>query len=245
MKAKKQATAPTPTEPQGHPQVHVSRGWRVVVHIWLAIHLTALIAAPLVFATMGAPLPRLLYRLTRPYTDLCFLDHGYAFFAPEVGANHLVEYRAWMPGETEPQIGRFPNLEQEWPRLLYHRHFMLSEHLNRVHAPADLPEEFFPDQQEYRQWQAQRAMFASLRESYAAHLRQEYQADRVELVRIEHRQPNALEFESGTPLDASQLYRELPDILRPPAPPGPDTNTAPRFPFPYAPENVPIREVAP
>ena len=237
MNAKKHSPPPEPPLADEYPQVHVTRAWRVVIHVWLAIHLVALVAPPLAFATMGAPLPQWLYNLTRPYIDLCALDHGYAFFAPEVGPNHLVEYRVWQADAADPKAERFPNLQQQWPRLLYHRHFMLSETLNNRFEPSNLPPEFFPDRATYEEYQARRAMFERMRDSFANHLKHTEGAERVEIVRIEHRQPHPGEFQEGTGLSDESLYRELPDAVQPPAgrPQGPMQVPAPRFPFPYAP----------
>src|SRR5690606_13605643 len=118
--SKKRAPASSPAAADELPRQTVPLGWRLVVHGWLAIHLAAMISAPLAAATMGSPLAESLFRLTRPYMDLCFLNHGYAFFAPEVGSNHLVEYRVWSDTHDEPQVARFPDRRRQWPRLLYH-----------------------------------------------------------------------------------------------------------------------------
>ena len=238
MKAQQEA----PISQEEYPHVRVTPMWRAAVHVWLIVHLTALIAAPLAFATREAPesIARHMYRLTRPYIDLCFLDHGYAFFAPEVGASHLVEYRVWQEGESQPEVDRFPNLQRQRPRLLYHRHFMLSEYLHSRHAPADLPRDYFVDTTAYQRWQADRAVFEKLRDSFSGHLQHVHGAQRVELVRIEHRQPFPTEFESGIRLDDDSLYRALPDTL-PPAPASPPTvleAPRPMFPLPYTPGPV-------
>ena len=241
MNAKKRDRGNEPPVEQEHPHVYVSPVWRVVVHVWVIVHLLALIAAPLTFATMGAPAPQMLFDVTRPYVDLLFLDHGYAFFAPEVGPNHLVEYRIEREGESEAEIKRFPSLDDQWPRLLYHRHFMLSETLHARFAPDDLPQDFFPDREEYERWRAQRSMFVKLRDSFASHLAHEHAANEVEIVRIEHRQPHPPEFDGGLRLNDDSLYQELPDTLQLPPAVGPQPGPlGPPFPFPYAPAPGPV-----
>ncbi|NIO41435.1 MAG: hypothetical protein GTO41_15415, partial [Burkholderiales bacterium] len=55
-----------------------------------------------------------------------FLDHGYRFFAPEPGPGHLVRYEV-TTSDGAGAAGQFPDRDRIWPRLLYHRWFMLSE----------------------------------------------------------------------------------------------------------------------
>jgi len=245
MAAKKQRKpAERPAEQaspaEEHPHVYVSPVWRVVVHVWVAFHLVAVVAPP-----MGAPVPQLMYRATRPYIDLLYLDHGYAFFAPQVGANHLVEYRVEFEDEREPVVGRFPDLDDQWPRLLYHRHFMLGEFLHNNHVPPGMTAADFPSEEAFLRWQAQREMYGRLRDSMANHLRHEYDAARVTLTRIEHRQPLAPDFQDGMRLDDDRLYRRLPDgidfgPMPPPGGPLPGPYAPPpQPPIPYAPEPSP------
>ena len=78
--------------------------------------------------------------LTRPLADWVapihrglFLGHGYRFFAPDPGPAHLLVYR--ITDERGSLVeGRFPDRDQYWPRLLYHRWFMLSESLYNEYA---------------------------------------------------------------------------------------------------------------
>jgi hypothetical protein len=68
-----------------------------------------------------------------PYITATFLDHSYKFFAPNPGASHLVRYDLYFADGTS-RVNRddqvFPNRLEHWPRLLYHRHFMLTEFMN-------------------------------------------------------------------------------------------------------------------
>ncbi len=81
-------------------------------------------------ASEGTPPPRLpIHRLSRffaPYLNLLYLNHGYSFFAPEPGGSHLVEYEV-VRADGSTVTGRFPELSTHWPRLRYHRHFMLAD----------------------------------------------------------------------------------------------------------------------
>ena len=53
------------------------------------------------------------------------MNQGHHFFAPDPGASTLVQYTVERPDGTILE-GRMPN-RQIVPRLLYHRHFMLTE----------------------------------------------------------------------------------------------------------------------
>lgn len=61
----------------------------------------------------------------RPYLDLLYLNHGYSFFAPEPGPSYVMEYEVHRADDTVVR-GRLPDAERHWPRLLYHRYFMLA-----------------------------------------------------------------------------------------------------------------------
>ena len=65
-------------------------------------------------------------------------NHGYHFFAPEPGDSTLLAYEAHRADGTVVS-GRIPNRDIV-PRLLYHRHFMLTEQMKD--APAELQNEW-------------------------------------------------------------------------------------------------------
>jgi hypothetical protein len=116
-----------------------------------------------------------------------FLNHGYAFFAPEPGPTHLVEYNLTFPGDRPNERGRFPDPNQQWPRLLYHRHFMLSESLNDYGSfppeppPADAPAEV------HARYDGMKRDYATLRASMRRHLMTEHGAMDASMHRIAHR----------------------------------------------------------
>ncbi len=70
-----------------------------------------------------------------PYINALDLNHGYRFFAPDPGPSHLIRYHLhWSDGHGRD--GVFPNLTEERPRLLYHRYFMLAEHLEGLYEES-------------------------------------------------------------------------------------------------------------
>lgn len=61
-----------------------------------------------------------------PYLDVLYLNHGYNFFAPDPMPAKLISYEIEKEDGTKIE-GTFPDLKTQWPRLLYHRYFMLAE----------------------------------------------------------------------------------------------------------------------
>ena len=147
----------------------------------------------------------------RPYCDFTFLNHGYAFFAPDPGPSHLVrahlEFDDGRPGKDIT----FPNLKEQRPRLLYHRHFMLSETLNTRFVPPTPPPNTPEDSPAYRSWQHARKAYESITQSFEKHLIKAYGASSAVLTRVEHRQPIPDEFErqkDKMEIDDPRLYRD-------------------------------------
>lgn len=110
---------------------------RAVVSVLLALHLIAVISAPLAIPGPSAELSRKVADVFSPYLHATHLYNGYRFFAPNPGPSHVVRYELTMP-DGNLRHGRFPNLNDEWPRQLYHRHFMISETVfNLMNIPSD------------------------------------------------------------------------------------------------------------
>lgn len=208
---------------------------RFAISAALLFHLFAVFLAPFSFASRvgsgTSPFADGLMLAFRPYIDALFLNHGYFFFAPNPGETHLVRYRLEFDDGRAPVTGVFPNLQEEWPRLLYHRHFMLSEALHNAYAPADPQPEPTPppqnataqQQQQYQQqkrnydeqfriWRHRRDQYEALRDSFADHLKSKYGASRVTITRVEHRNllPDEMTTFGKQPGDAD-TYRDLPE----------------------------------
>jgi hypothetical protein len=169
-----------------------SRGFKLLVSALVAFHLAAVFIAPMSFAVRpGSPAIDPLRAALAPYIQALYLDHGYAFFAPDPDPSHLVEYRLEFADGTPSRTGRFPDRHEHFPRMLYHRHFMLSESLNTYYAPPEAPR--FPASmpaeeraQELQVWRTARARFEALRDSYARHLAAEQGAASAEVHRLRH-----------------------------------------------------------
>lgn len=192
--------APRPSDTESAPRTW-SFAARLAVSVLIALHLVAVLLGPL--SVPDSMLAGAIKPLFRPYVRAAYLDHGYKFFAPDPGPSHLVRYDVERP-DGEHVRGTFPDLKTERPRLLYHRHFMLSEFLAASAPPAD----FNPQMQWEQQglWPSQRAYA----QSYAEHLLARYGGKRVTLELVEHALPSPQQVLAGTKLDDARSYRVRP-----------------------------------
>ncbi|MBC8352414.1 MAG: hypothetical protein H8E66_10530 [Planctomycetes bacterium] len=146
----------------------------------------------------------------RPYIDFAFLNHGYAFFAPNPGPSHLIRARIEFEDGREPIEETFPDLDEQWPRLLYHRHFMLSEQLNAQYQPPQLPLEIRQEPELAERWQTARRMYELKWRSFKQHLEAKHEASHVTLTRVQHRMIDVFEVgEQNKPLDAPDTFYDL------------------------------------
>ncbi len=61
------------------------------------------------------------------YLDALYMNQGHSFFAPEVGPGHIIHYQFLDQSGREIEGGDLPSRKEHWPRLLYHRYFMLAD----------------------------------------------------------------------------------------------------------------------
>jgi hypothetical protein len=158
---------------------------RRAISTWLVCHLTAIVVAPAA-VTPSSELVQSLWKVFQPYLQLLNLNNGYHFFAPEPTESTLLAYRATRADGTVVE-GRIPNFGI-FPRLLYHRHFMLTEHMK------DAPEELKD------QW---------LR-SYAEHIGHKLGAVRVSLTGQIHNLATVESVRAGVRLDDPASYEDEP-----------------------------------
>ncbi|HAC89959.1 MAG TPA: hypothetical protein DCF63_04895 [Planctomycetaceae bacterium] len=217
--------------PQG-----LSRRRKLVVSLLVAVHLLAVLAEPFRFFTYGgsrgsSPAAEPVRVALGPYIEFAYLNHGYFFFAPEPGPSHLMQCDLTFDDGSISHI-RYPDKQAQWPRLLYHRHFMLAEFLNQLHAPPIDPALI---QQapaaESEEWKRDRARFEDVRNSMQAHLVHRYGATSATIQRVRHVLPGSdAVLKNKLPLSDPSLYIVLPDsIPSDPAQPspvtGPDLNS--------------------
>ena len=184
---------------------------RMTVSGLILFHVFAVFIAPFASPPPSSDISQASARLLRPYLQAVAIDNGYRFFAPNPGPSHLVRYEVDLANGTRV-TGRFPNVEDHWPRLLYHRHFMLAESLFNLAMPvAERPPDGFANERERQQFDEARARADALRFSVAGYLLRQYpDAQRVRLFALQHDIPTAWDLQDGLELDDPQLFAEWP-----------------------------------
>jgi hypothetical protein len=179
----------------------LSRRARVLISAVLLYHVLAVFVGAWV-APDASPLGSEVSRFFRHYIFLADLNHGYRFFAPDPGPSHLFYYTLTMADGTT-KSGHFPNHQEHWPRLLYHRYFMLSEQANGFlpGGPEPAGSVTIPPEAYSR--------FDSLANSYAAHLLKTNDATRIHWRLVRHMIPRAEEVADGQSLTDERLYETL------------------------------------
>jgi len=143
-----------------------------------------------------------------PYLRACYLNHGYRFFAPNPGPSHLIRYEIDVQGGGRIE-GQFPDPAKQWPRLLYHRMFMVSETLFNLDDPVREPSP--PGQRAdfaLREFHSQRACADALIHSVARHLLSKHKGQRIRLYLRTHEIPFPADVLAGQKLNDSRLYHE-------------------------------------
>lgn len=201
----------------------MARRWRWALSLVIGFHVLAVFLAPFTFAStpapgMSDPSPAALslMRWMHPYIEALYLQHGYAFFAPDPGPSHLFKVKLEYADGRPTEELTFPDLKRHRPRLMYHRHFMLSERLVVGHVPGVAPPGVAGDMSELMRWRRGRetyeTYFHTLRNSYVHHLQTRYGADKVSLVRVEHRMAGVDEvIERHQRIDARDTYEDHPE----------------------------------
>lgn len=127
---------------------------RGIVSLALAAYLFVLFFGPMTNPIATEELTVPIARALRPAHQALFLGHGYRFFAPNPGPSHLVHYKIYDGAEPIAE-GTFPDRKQNWPRVIYHRWFMLSETLfEELTQTPD--QESFDESQRFLQEQIER-----------------------------------------------------------------------------------------
>jgi hypothetical protein len=157
-----QKTRPSP--PQREPGAPRRPGkWpsalRGVISALIVWHFTAIFLAAL---SVPGPTSALVRNIAqhpkspvRWYLDATYLNQGHSFFAPEVGCGYLITYECFDSNGQPIEKGELPSRKENWPRLLYHRYFMLA-------SQAEWGSE--DDKQTYDNWQRKYL------DAYARHL---------------------------------------------------------------------------
>lgn len=112
---------------------------RLLASLAILVYLAAVIVPPLAGPPPASALAGRLMQPLRPLVGLLFLGHGYRFFAPDPGPGHTIRWTMQLvDGST--RSGSIPDRDADWPRLLYHRRFMVAEKIAALVPPLDAPE---------------------------------------------------------------------------------------------------------
>jgi len=192
-----------PTPPSIHPPTQTAAGRQSIVpadsspsrrhrigyclvNIWLLFHLVG-VFLPAFSIPPSPAIVRDLYWSLRFYPQAIYMDHGYHFFGPDPGDSTLLRYVANHP-DGETVRGTYPN-KDIFPRLRYHRHFMLTEAIPRVAA--------FDDD-----------LAALQAKSYAERILKHHGAQSVHLFRVTHRMTSSDRYLAGGRLDDPETYND-------------------------------------
>ncbi len=99
---------------------------RGLVSLGLLIYLFIVVMGPVTNPIYTEELTGPLGRVLAPAHQAMYLGHGYRFFAPDPGPSHMLVFRVSRNDGSQVDA-RFPDKNVIWPRLMYHRWFMLSE----------------------------------------------------------------------------------------------------------------------
>lgn len=153
---------------------------RMVVSLCLLVYFAAVIVPPLAGPPPASGLAMAALQPLRPLVGALFLGHGYRFFAPNPGPGHSIQWTMKMADGSTRQ-GSIPDRDADWPRLLYHRRFMISEKIAAFVPPPDAPAEV--RRQSRGEWQP-------LVKDVAGHLLHRYGGAQVTLQMTEHYLPD-------------------------------------------------------
>jgi hypothetical protein len=175
---------------------------RVAISVAILLHFACVLLATYTAAPPFSKLAQDLVQPARPYINALDLNHGYRFFAPDPGPSHLIRYHLHWP-DGHGRDGVFPNLAEERPRLLYHRYFMLAEHLEGLYEESQQ----FPEHAVERR-NAEAGLHALVK-SYADELMRRSGATQVRLELVEHDIPTPDEYLAGKRLDDARLFQSV------------------------------------
>ena len=165
--------------------------WPVAVQLFvsslIAAYILAVALPPLAGPPPASELANVVLQPFRPLVGAFSLSHGYRFFAPNPGPGHSIR---WTLTTDEGTVfkGSLPDANSDWPRLLYHRRFMIPEKISAMIPPPQAPAEI--RRTATRDWQP----FA---EDIATRLLTEHNGQKITLKLIEHYLPDTFELKEG------------------------------------------------
>jgi hypothetical protein len=148
----------------------IGLGVRIVASVVILWHVVAVFMGGLSMPPSSRLASIIVENTMEWYLDGLGMNHGYHFFAPDPPPGVLVRY-SLVDLEGKTIEGVFPDKKEYWPRLRYHRHFMLADQ-----ATVDAPNE-----------SDRKAGTAILLRAYGRHLLRVHNGQRVRVTRVIHR----------------------------------------------------------
>ena len=162
-------------------------GVRLFASVAILIYLLAVAIPPLAGPPPASELANVILQPFRPLVGAISLSHGYRFFAPNPGPGHSIRW-TMLTARGNTLKGVIPDAKTDWPRLLYHRRFMIPEKIAALVPPPLAPAEI--RREATRDWQP----FA---EDIATHLLVKHEGQEVTLELVEHYLPDTFELKEG------------------------------------------------
>ena len=165
----------------------MTRPVRLLASLAILVYLAGVIIAPLSGPPPATDLSQAILQPFRPLLGALYLGHGYRFFAPDPGPGHSLRWTITR-ADGATLAGTTPDATRDWPRLLYHRRFMVVEKIAPLVAPADAPAEVRA---------RAKADWLPLVKGVAANLLRTHEGDRITLEMVEHYLPAPDEVAEG------------------------------------------------
>ena len=144
-------------------------GVRLLVTVALLWHLAAVFMAALSVPPSSPLASVIAQRGMQWYLDMLAMNRGHHFFAPTPPAGVLVRYEL-VDADGKTIIGEFPNKKEYWPRLRYHRHFMLADQASVESEDANV----------------RKVATEKYLKAYARHLLRAYDGEQIRIKRVIH-----------------------------------------------------------
>lgn len=165
--------------------------WPLAVRLFasavILIYLLAVAIPPLAGPPPASELASVILQPFRPLVGVFSLSHGYRFFAPNPGPGHSIRWTI-QTARGNTLKGVIPDAKTDWPRLLYHRRFMIPEKIAALVPPPLAPAEI--RREATRDWQP-------FVEDIATHLLVKHEGQEVTLELVEHYLPDTFELKEG------------------------------------------------
>ncbi|MCA9179720.1 MAG: hypothetical protein KDB14_34930 [Planctomycetales bacterium] len=157
--------------------------------ILICLHLLAVILAPASMPPASTSVQSM-FGVLRPYIQFAYLNHGYHFFAPDPGPSSLLDFTV-IDDQGNRTWHRMPDRAESWPRLLYHRRFMLTEFYGGIPPAA-------------------KEMRHAIASAYARQILEHYRGVQVEMAYVLHNLSSRREVLEGRELTDVDKYSVTP-----------------------------------